>query len=94
MPSASSAVIYAVVKHCEKAGVMCYTLPSIKEITEGHISINALRNISLEDLLGRYEINLHCDLSKPGLLNKTILVTGGGGSSDQNCVDNLFQCLA
>lgn len=80
MPSASSGSICAVVNQCEKAKVTCYTLPSIKAITQGHISINTLRNISLEDLLGRYEVNLDWNLSQAGMFNKTILVTGGGGS--------------
>lgn len=80
MPSAPSASLCSVVENCEKAGVICYTLPSIQAIAEGHISVNALRNISLEDLLGRYEINLNQDAAHQGLINKTILVTGGGGS--------------
>lgn len=80
MPSATSTIMCSIVNLCQQAKVPCYTLPSIKALTEGHISVNTLRNISLEDLLGRYEINLNWTSVKSQLEGKTILVTGGGGS--------------
>lgn len=80
MPSASTATICSIVDQCEKTGMICYTLPTLRDITEGHISVNTLRNISLSDLLGRHEININWEKLICRFAHKTILVTGGGGS--------------
>lgn len=80
IPSASSARIRSVVDVCEKSKIPCYTLPSLKDIANGRVSINILRNISLEDLLGRYPVTCQWPLIRTNLEKKTILVTGGGGS--------------
>ena len=80
IPSASSAGMRSVVEICEKSNVCCYTLPGIKDLANGHVSINKLRNISLEDLLGRYPVDCQLSDIQFKLKNKTILVTGGGGS--------------
>lgn len=80
IPSASSANMRSVVEMCEEANVPCYTLPGIKDLANGHVSINALRRISLEDLLGRYPVSCQWETIQSQIKNKTILVTGGGGS--------------
>ncbi len=80
MPSASSVIMRSVVAMCEKANVKCYTLPGIKDLANGRVSIDVLRSISLEDLLGRYPVTCQLSSIKTNLKNKTVLVTGGGGS--------------
>jgi len=80
VPSASSSNMRRIVSFCERANVPFQTLPSLKELTEGRVSINALREVSLEDLLGREQINLAWEKICVYIMNKTVLVTGGGGS--------------
>src|SRR3990167_1324589 len=80
IPSASSAGMRSVVEICEQSNVRCYTLPGIKDLANGCVSINVLRSISLEDLLGRYPVTCHLESIKSSFSHKTILVTGGGGS--------------
>lgn len=80
IPSASSANMRSVVNLCEKSNIPCYTLPGIKDLANGRVSINVLRKISLEDLLGRYPVTCQWSTIKSNLANKTILITGGGGS--------------
>ena|SRR3990167_2391418 len=80
IPSASSASMRSVVNLCEQSNIPCYTLPGIKDLANGRISINVLRKISLEDLLGRYPVTCQWSTIKNQLVNKTILITGGGGS--------------
>ncbi len=55
-------------------------MPSIDEITKGKTKIDALRPIPIEELLGREVIEAHKDLMKLAIKNKTILITGAGGS--------------
>lgn len=80
IPSASSTNMRSVVNMCEKAKVRCYTLPSIKDLANGNVSINVLRSISLEDLLGRYPVMCEWSSTQAHMQGKTILITGGGGS--------------
>ena len=80
IPSASSPRMRTVVEMCEKAKTPCYTLPGIKDLASGHVSINKLRSISLEDLIGRYPVTCQWSALSAHLKNKTIVVTGGGGS--------------
>ena len=50
------------------------------ELNDGKVSIRDLRDVNIEDLLGRDEINLDLDEISGYLKNETVLVTGGGGS--------------
>lgn len=79
-PSASSASMRRIVSLCEKAKVPFRTLPGLKELTEGRVSINTIRPVSLDDLLGREQVQLAWDKIHSVVANKTVLVTGGGGS--------------
>lgn len=80
IPSASSASMRAITRICETAGVPHYTLPGISDLADGRVSISVLRNICLEDLLGRYPVTCQWGIAQTRLAGKTVLVTGGGGS--------------
>ena len=55
-------------------------IPSIEELAMGEVSVTKLRDIDVVDLLGRDEVKLDMDSIKNQLANKTVLVTGAGGS--------------
>lgn len=80
IPSATSKRMREIVSYCEKSNVPFRTLPSLKNITDGVVKIDSLREIMLEDLLGREQVNYDVELIQSAIKNKTILVTGGGGS--------------
>lgn len=80
LPSANSMQMRKIVKYCEATNIPFRTLPSLRDVTYGKVSINALREVSLEDLLGRDPIGLDWKVIADGVHNKRILVTGGGGS--------------
>jgi len=80
IPSASSSRMQEIVNYCEQSKVTFRTLPSVKDIADGRVSLNALREVQLEDLLGREQVALDWEAIKDSISNKTILVTGGGGS--------------
>ena len=80
IPSASSKRMREIVSYCEKSAIPFRTLPSLKNITDGVVNINSLREILLEDLLGREQVVYDWSTLKPLIKDKTILVTGGGGS--------------
>jgi len=65
---------------CETANIPFRTLPGINDLTAGRISVKALREVSIDDLLGRDQVNLNWKKISEGISNKTILISGGGGS--------------
>jgi len=80
IPSANSAEIRRIVSLCERIGKRIKIMPSLGEIIGGKISLKAIREITLEDLLGRDEIYLDQDKIDLYLKGKRVLVTGAGGS--------------
>jgi FlaA1/EpsC-like NDP-sugar epimerase len=65
---------------CDGAGISCRTLPGITELAEGKLTIARLRPVTVEDLLGRDAVILDTQLIAGYISNKTVLVTGAGGS--------------
>ena len=80
VPSADDRQMRRIVEICESTDVPFLTLPSVKEILSGRIDQQSLRDVSIEDLLGRAPVQLEWDNIAASLEHKKILVTGGGGS--------------
>ena len=80
IPSLKSDMMRNILQLCEEVSVPCRITPSLDDIISGRASIKALRDVSLEDLLGREPVSLDWEHISKGLSNKTILVSGGGGS--------------
>jgi FlaA1/EpsC-like NDP-sugar epimerase len=80
IPSLSAKEMRRIVDLCEKTGLPYSTLPSLQELTSSQVHLGDVRNVSVEDLIGREEV--HIDTAKiADLLNgEVVLVTGGGGS--------------
>jgi FlaA1/EpsC-like NDP-sugar epimerase len=80
LPSLNAKNMRRVIRWCEKSRLPIRTLPSLTALAKGHVSVNALRRLSIEDLLGREPVNLAFEQIHRELENKRIMVTGGGGS--------------
>jgi FlaA1/EpsC-like NDP-sugar epimerase len=80
VPSARATQMRHLVELCENSGVPFQTVPALDALMSGQVSINELREVSIEDILGRDPVSLDWEGIREGLSGKTILVTGGGGS--------------
>lgn len=80
MPSVSSSNMRTIVGYCENTGVPVRTLPGIQDLVSGRMSVSSLREVSLEDLLGRDPVYLDWTKIQSSIQAKTVLVSGGGGS--------------
>jgi FlaA1/EpsC-like NDP-sugar epimerase len=80
LPSATTRQIRRVVELCEKAGIPFRTIPRLQDIVSGKASIKDLRDVSIEDLLGREPVELDWAAIEQGSRGRPVLVTGGGGS--------------
>lgn len=80
MPSASGQVIREIVESCRKVKVPVRTLPRMYDLINGEITVDLIREVKLEDLLGREPVQLDMKTIKASIRNKRVLVTGAGGS--------------
>lgn len=80
IPTANSAAMRRIVESCERINVPVRTLPGLTALASGLVQVNALREINLDDLLGRDQVQLDWGKIADCIRGKRILVTGGGGS--------------
>lgn len=80
IPSAPAKEIKEILDICKKTSCKIKILPGIYQLLNGEVSVSKLREVQIEDLLGRESISVNLDEIMGYVSNKVILVTGGGGS--------------
>lgn len=80
LPSATSAQMRRLVRLCDKTDVPVRTLPPMDRLMTGQVTLNQLREVSIDDLLGREPVKLDWQSIKSELRGKKVLVSGAGGS--------------
>lgn len=80
LPSANHKQIRRIVNLCEQSGAKYKILPGIFELIDGTVHVNQIRNVEIEDLLGREPVNLDLKSISSYLSESKVLVTGAGGS--------------
>ncbi len=80
IPSASAAVRSEILEICKGTGCALKNLPSLHQLIDGDITVNSMKDVAVEDLLGREPIIVQMDEINAFIEGKVILVTGGGGS--------------
>lgn len=80
MPSATHHQLRRVIQVCEGTKIRFRTVPSITDIASGKLSVSQIRDVDINDLLGRKAVELDLDLIESFLKDKIVLVTGAGGS--------------
>lgn len=78
--NADAAVFRSVADDADAAGLQVKVLPSLTEVREGRSRLRDLRDISIEDLIGRYPVDTQLESIAGYLQGKKVLVTGAGGS--------------
>ncbi len=90
MPGATSSTMRQIVDHCKATKKPYRTIPTMSELIDKKVSLNAVREVSILDLLGRQEVNLNRSEISKYIYGKKVLVTGAGGSIGSELVK---QCL-
>ncbi len=80
MRSVTGAQTRRIVDRCRETGVEFKIIPSIDDLLKKRATIDQLRDVAIEDLLGRDPVHLNLEQIKHDLAGKSILVTGGAGS--------------
>ena len=80
LPSASKKRIKEITNICKESDCELKILPGMYQLVNGEVGISNLRNVEVEDLLGREPISVNVDSIAEYVRGKVVLVTGGGGS--------------
>lgn len=80
VPSATGSQMTRFVEICERAGVPFRTVPALRDLISGEITISQCREVAVEDLLGREPVRIDLESVREQLHGKVILVTGAAGS--------------
>ncbi len=80
IPSASVEVKRDILNICKETDCNLKILPGVYQMVDGEVNVNSIRNVDVLDLLGRDPIEVDIDSIMGYVKDKTIMVTGGGGS--------------
>lgn len=80
IPSATHGVVQEILDICSQTSCKLKVLPGLYQLVNGEVSVSKLRNVEIEDLLGREPVDTQIDSIMDYVSGKTVLVTGGGGS--------------
>jgi len=80
IPSASPSVIKEILEICKETECKLRVLPGIYQLMNGEVNVSKLRDVEVEDLLGRDPIRVDIDSILGYVSGKVVMVTGGGGS--------------
>jgi FlaA1/EpsC-like NDP-sugar epimerase len=80
VPSATGSQMRRFVEICNRANISFRTVPALKDIIAGQVTVSQLREVSLEDLLGREPVQIDLDAVRRQIAGRTVLVTGAAGS--------------
>ena len=80
MPSATHKQLRQVIEHCEGTNLRFSTVPNLVEIATGKVLVSQMRNVDINDLLGRQPVKLEPELISEFIKDKVVMITGAGGS--------------
>ena len=80
IPTASAKAKKAILELCRDTGCRVRTVPGIYQLVNGDATITSVKDVQVEDLLGREPVKLNMEMMDHFLGGRTVLVTGGGGS--------------
>lgn len=80
IPSAPPSRLRHILEHCRDVKAGARILPGVGDLIDGKVSVRDLRNVDLQDLLGRDPVKLDTELLSRNIKGKTVMVTGAAGS--------------
>jgi FlaA1/EpsC-like NDP-sugar epimerase len=91
IPSLHNGALEKIVTECNKTNVQVQMIPKIEDLMTGKVSVSSLKNVEVEDLLGRAPVKLDIDAITGYVTGYTVMVTGAGGSIGSEICRQLMQ---
>ena len=92
MPSAPAKRIGEIVHLLRRRQLSCKTIPSLDQLALGQVRVSQLRNVEIQDLLGREKVELETENIRLALEDRVVLVTGAGGSIGSELCRQIATC--
>ncbi len=92
MPSAPARRIGEIVRLLRQARMACRTVPSVDQLALGQVRVSQLRNVEVQDLLGRERVELEMENIRASLQDRVVVVTGAGGSIGSELCRQIATC--
>jgi FlaA1/EpsC-like NDP-sugar epimerase len=80
IPSASGRDVRSIIRRCEMANIRFKILPGLSDLITGKVEVSQIKDVEIDDLLGREPVRLDDQAIRGYLAGKRVLVTGAGGS--------------
>jgi FlaA1/EpsC-like NDP-sugar epimerase len=80
IPSATGKQMRRIVDLCKTAGVRFKTIPGLDHLIDGRVTLNQIRDVAIEDLLGREPVELDMEAISAAMKGHVVMVSGAGGS--------------
>src|SRR5699024_9750456 len=80
IPSLHNGALEKIITECNKTNVQVQMIPKIEDLMTGKVSVSHLKNVEVEDLLGRQPVKLDINAISEYVTGSTVMVTGAGGS--------------
>jgi len=90
IPSAKSSIIRDVVTQCQDLNLSCKITPSLQHIINGKVSVSQLRQVQIQDILGRESVKTDLNSISHYVQEKCVLITGAGGSIGSELCRQIF----
>jgi len=92
VPSATGRQMQRFVQICERTGVRFRTVPALRDIISGQVSISEFRDVHLDDLLGRDPVEIDLRSVRKQIEGRVVLVTGAAGSIGSELCRQILEC--
>jgi len=92
MPTADSSRIRAVVSQCRQLNLPVKTIPTIHHVVNGHLHLDRIKPVEIEDLLSRESVEMEAPLSSGWIAGRRVLVTGAGGTIGAELARQVWAC--
>jgi FlaA1/EpsC-like NDP-sugar epimerase len=91
MPSAKRARISELIRLLEPYAIHVMSMPGLSDIAQGRVTVDALQEVDIADLLGRHPVAPDQSLLKATITDKVVMVTGAGGSIGSELCRQIIQ---
>jgi len=92
MPTADPSRIRAVVSQCRQLNLPVKTIPTIHHVVNGHLHLDRIKPVEIEDLLSRESVEMEAPLSSGWIAGRQVLVTGAGGTIGAELARQVCAC--
>jgi FlaA1/EpsC-like NDP-sugar epimerase len=91
IPSATREQMQRITECCQRTGLLFRTIPGLADLLDGKVTVDQLRSVNLEDLLGREPVKFDLEAVRRKIRSRVVMVTGAAGSIGSELCSQLLR---